>query len=50
MTNDPVCGANVDESNPEFVTRFAGRKYIFCSESCQKEFERQPEEYVETAA
>lgn len=50
MTIDPVCGMNVDEKNPEFETKFAGRKYFFCSEKCQKEFENEPEEYVETAA
>jgi YHS domain-containing protein len=50
MTIDPVCGMNVDEKNPEFETKFAGRKYLFCSEKCQKEFENEPEEYVETAA
>jgi YHS domain-containing protein len=29
---------------------FAGRKYFFCSEDCRKEFENEPEEYLETAA
>lgn len=50
MTIDPVCGTKVDDKNPEFETKFAGRKYVFCSEKCQKEFENAPEEYVETAA
>ena len=50
MTIDPVCGMDVDENNPEFVTKFAGKKYVFCSENCQKDFEEQPEDYVETAA
>jgi YHS domain-containing protein len=50
MTIDPVCGMNVDDKNPEFTTNFAGKKYVFCSEKCQKEFENEPEEYVETAA
>ena len=50
MAMDPVCGMEVDERKPEFQTQFAGRKYFFCSEDCRKEFENQPEEYVETAA
>jgi len=50
MAIDPVCGMNVDDKNPEFTAKFAGKKYVFCSEKCQKEFENQPEEYVETAA
>jgi YHS domain-containing protein len=50
MTTDPVCGARVDDENPEFQTQFAGRKYFFCSDDCRKEFEERPEEYVEAAA
>jgi len=50
MTIDPVCGMDVDDTNPEFLTKFAGKNYVFCSESCQKEFEEQPDEYAETAA
>ncbi|HWY22929.1 MAG TPA: YHS domain-containing protein [Candidatus Acidoferrum sp.] len=51
MTTDPVCGMKVDEKrNSEFQSQFAGRKYFFCSEECQKEFEADPNEYVETAA
>jgi P-type Cu+ transporter len=46
---DPVCGRKIDE-NTEFQARFAGKKYVFCSEECRKEFEERPEEYVETAA
>jgi YHS domain-containing protein len=50
MTTDPVCGMRVDERNPTIQTQFAGKKYFFCSEECRKEFEADPEEYVETAA
>ena len=50
MAIDPVCGMEIDERKPEFQTQFAGRKYFFCSEECRKEFENQPEEFVETAA
>jgi YHS domain-containing protein len=50
MTTDPVCGMRIDEQESEFQTMFAGRKYFFCSEDCRKEFESEPEEYLETAA
>jgi YHS domain-containing protein len=50
MHVDPVCGVIIEKSNPEFQTMFAGRKFFFCSEECQKEFEDRPEEYVEPVA
>lgn len=40
----------VEEKKAEFQTQFAGKKYFFCSEECRKEFEDQPQDYVETAA
>jgi Cu+-exporting ATPase len=50
MVTDPVCGMKVDEKKPEFQAQYAGRKYVFCSDECRKEFENTPEEYVESAA
>jgi YHS domain-containing protein len=50
MTTDPVCGMKVDEKRSEFNTQFAGKKYSFCSENCKREFEADPDEFVETAA
>jgi YHS domain-containing protein len=50
MTKDPVCGMNIDEKAAEFQTQVAGKKYFFCSEECKKEFQENPEDYVETAA
>jgi YHS domain-containing protein len=51
MTTDPVCGMTIDEKRKsEFQVQFAGRKYFFCSEECRKEFEADPNGYVETAA
>jgi len=50
MTRDPVCGTRVEEQESEFQTQFAGKKYFFCSEECRKEFENQPDEYIEAAA
>jgi P-type Cu+ transporter len=50
MLTDPVCGMKVDEKKPEYQSQFAGKKYVFCSETCRREFEQSPEEYVESAA
>jgi YHS domain-containing protein len=50
MTSDPVCGMKVDDNRNEFHTQFAGKKYFFCSEECRKEFEAEPDAYVEEAA
>ncbi|HUO24866.1 MAG TPA: YHS domain-containing protein [Candidatus Aquilonibacter sp.] len=50
MATDPVCGMEVDEKATDFQTLFAGRKYFFCSEDCRKEFESEPNDYIETAA
>jgi YHS domain-containing protein len=50
MTIDPVCGMKVDEKNAEYQTQFAGKKYVFCSENCKKEFDKRPDEYVKSAA
>jgi YHS domain-containing protein len=49
MATDPVCGMNVNE-RAELQTQFAGKKYFFCSEECRKEFEAEPDAYVETVA
>jgi len=40
----------VNEKESEFHAQFAGKKYFFCSEDCRKEFESEPNDYVETAA
>jgi YHS domain-containing protein len=50
MTTDPVCGMKVDERKAEFQTEFGEKKFFFCSDNCKKEFEADPEEFVETAA
>lgn len=50
MTTDPVCGMKIDDKQPEYHAQFAGKKYAFCSEECRREFEANPEEYIEAAA
>ena len=46
MAKDLVCGMEVDESNPPFTSAYKGKIYYFCSHSCQREFERNPEKYL----
>jgi Cu+-exporting ATPase len=50
MATDPVCGMEIDEKSAKAQTQFAGKKYYFCSEDCQKKFEGSPEEYVDATA
>lgn len=50
MDRCPVCSADVDRDDPPAVSRYNGDIYTFCSEACQREFERQPEKYVRQAA
>ncbi len=40
MATDPVCGMYVDEHTSTLTSDRQGRKYYFCSTSCQLQFER----------
>jgi len=46
MAKDPVCGMMVDEKKAAASLEYQGKKYHFCSESCKKEFEKNPKKYV----
>jgi P-type Cu+ transporter len=50
MTTDPVCGMKVDESSAEHQTKHAGKKYFFCSEECNNEFEKPPQDFLKSCA
>lgn len=43
---DPVCGMDVDISNPAGKRVYKGTTYYFCSDHCVKRFDSHPEEYV----
>jgi Cu+-exporting ATPase len=43
---DPVCGMEVDPRTAEFKTKYKGREYFFCTESCLKNFKKNPEKYL----
>ncbi|MGH8784346.1 MAG: heavy metal translocating P-type ATPase, partial [Cupriavidus necator] len=44
-TRDPVCGMTVERNAP-YQASYAGARYFFCSDACQKRFEADPERYV----
>ena len=44
---DPVCGMQVDPEKAVETADFEGRTYFFCAESCRKEFEKQPQKFLE---
>jgi YHS domain-containing protein len=50
MAKDPVCGMQVEENRAEFQSEFEGKKYFFCTDDCKKEFDAEPDAYVESAA
>ena len=46
MTNDPVCGMEVEEATAAAEVDYQANRYFFCSESCQEEFLRHPDGYA----
>ena len=48
---DPVCGMTVDLKSPNIEkSSYRGVAYYFCSESCRKSFEANPEKYIQKSA
>lgn len=45
MAHDPVCGTAVDKASAPRVTSGGETRY-FCSEGCQREFQRAPERFM----
>ncbi len=47
MARDPVCGMNVKEDKGQSIrSEFKGQNYYFCSDKCQKEFDRNPASFT----
>ena len=46
MLTDPVCKMDIDERTAGHSIIFEKESYFFCSEGCQAEFLRHPEDYV----
>ena len=43
MTRDPVCGAEVAESEDRLTAEYAERRYTFCSPACLEKFDLEPD-------
>jgi len=47
MAKDPVCGMDVDEKTAAYKSIQANNVYYFCSATCQNEFNKNPEKYLQ---
>ena len=45
---DPVCWMKVPSDMKDFKTTYLMRTYYFCSESCLKAFDADPEKYLDS--
>ena len=45
---DPVCWMKVPSDMKDFKTTYLMRTYYFCSESCRKAFDADPEKYLDS--
>jgi len=45
MAGDPVCGMEVGKIS-NLVVEYGGKAYYFCSTSCQRKFEKNPERHI----
>jgi YHS domain-containing protein len=47
MAIDPICKMKVEEDSAEFVSENNGEKYYFCCAGCKKNFDKNPEKYID---
>ncbi len=46
MTEDPVCGMEVDEQSPAATYEYDKRVFYFCSVECKDKFAKSAKAYV----
>jgi YHS domain-containing protein len=46
MAVDPVCRKEISAQKSAGQVEHGGRKYYFCSRSCEKSFKAKPEHYI----
>ncbi len=46
MVTDPVCGMEIDPQSAAGQSEYQGQTYYFCSESCKRRFDQNPELYT----
>lgn len=44
---DPVCGMEVDPATAAGSSEYEGTTYYFCSVGCKRQFDKDPQRYVE---
>ena len=52
VTTDPVCGMTVNEAEARAahrVSEHGAKTYLFCSDGCKKDFDKNPAKYVKKA-
>jgi Cu+-exporting ATPase len=47
---DPVCNMEIDEQSAAGRSEYQGQTYYFCSQSCKKEFDQNPQQYANQGA
>jgi P-type Cu+ transporter len=46
LAKDPVCGTNVDISQPHASSQHQGETYHFCCDACKDKFDQSPALYA----
>lgn len=46
MATDPVCGMELNPQTAAGQSEHQGQTYYFCSESCKRQFDQNPERYA----
>ena len=44
---DPICRMEIDSDQAVGKTEHNGQTFYFCSEACQKQFQKNPEHYIQ---
>ncbi len=50
MQEDLVCRREVESNNPQFVSEYDARTFVFCSRECNRQFDDHPDHYIQTNA
>ena len=46
VTNDPVCGMELNVEDTKERAEFNGQTYYFCSDQCRNKFDQNPAQYT----
>lgn len=44
---DPVCGMTVEIASANHIVSYQGKMYYFCSAGCQRDFQKDPQKYLQ---